>query len=261
VKVIDLTSEHQKLYFMCLEEWSEDIKEAGDHKECWYGRMKDRGLNVKLAEDDSGTIGGMIQYVPVEQSIIDGKDLYFIYCIWVHGHKQGRGNLQKRGMGKALLNAAEADAKALGAKGMAAWGVSLPFFMRASWFKKHGYKKADRQGIQVLLWKPFTADAVPPKWIRRKKAPELIPGKVTVSAFKNGWCPALNLAFERTKRAASGFGDIVAFKEYDTFDRETLSEWGISDSLFVNGKEIRNGPPPKYEKIKAKIEKSLKRLK
>ena len=77
----------------------------------------------------------------------------------MHGHKQGRGNFQKKGMGTALLAAAEADARELGAKGMAAWGVLLPFWMRASWFRKHGYRKADKLGMMALMWKPFTADA------------------------------------------------------------------------------------------------------
>ena len=29
-------------------------------------------------------------------------------------------------------------------KGIAAWGLSLPFWMKASWFKKHGFKKVDK---------------------------------------------------------------------------------------------------------------------
>ena len=73
----------------------------------------DRGLRVKLALDDSGTVGGMVQYLPIEQSFVEGKDLYFVLCIWVHGYKQGRGNYQKRGMGKAMLDAAEIDDKLL----------------------------------------------------------------------------------------------------------------------------------------------------
>ena len=59
-------------------------------------------------------------------------------------------------MGKALLVAAEDDARDRGAQGMAARGMFLPFWMKASWFKKQGYSKVDKQGLSVLLWKPFT---------------------------------------------------------------------------------------------------------
>ncbi len=262
MKIIDLSDEHEKLYFLCLEDWSEEIKEAGDHKENWYNRMKDKGLRVKLALDDGGEVGGMIQYTPIEQSFAEGTDLYLINCIWVHGHKEGRGNFQKRGMGKALLQAAEDDARALGAKGIAAWGIPLPFWMKASWFRKHGYTRVDKQGFlgQVLLWKPFTDGAIPPKWLRQKKQPEVTPGKVTVTAFLNGWCPAQNMVFERARRAASEFGDKVVFQPINTFDRDTFLEWGISDALFVDGKQVRTGPPPSYEKIKNAIAKKMKRL-
>jgi N-acetylglutamate synthase-like GNAT family acetyltransferase len=261
MKVIDLTDENKNLYFVCLEDWSEEIKEAGNHKELWFDRMKDKGLGVKLVLDDSGQVGGMIQYIPVELSPAEGKDLYFINCIWVHGHKKGRGNFQKKGMGKALLKAAEEDAQTKGAKGMVAWGVALPFWMKASWFRKRGYKKVDKQGMQVLLWKQFDENAAPPGWIKEKKKPETIPGKVTATAFLNGWCPAMNLVFERAKRAASEIGDTVVFQEMDTFDRETFLEWGISDALFIDGKQVRTGPPPSYEKIKKKIVKRVQKVK
>jgi len=96
------------------------MKEAGDHNETWYRKMKDKGLRVKLALDDAGEVDGMIQYTPAGHSFIEGNDLYFINCIWVHGYKHGRGTFQKRGMGKALLQAAEDDVKAMGVKGIVA---------------------------------------------------------------------------------------------------------------------------------------------
>ncbi|UCE04795.1 MAG: GNAT family N-acetyltransferase [bacterium] len=260
MKVVDLTDDHKPLYFLCLEDWSDEIKEAGDHKETWYDKMKDKGLVVKLAVDDNGEVGGMIQYLPVEQSFAEGNDLYFITCIWVHGYKKGRGNFQKKGMGKALLQAAEQDAASKGAKGMAAWGVALPFWMKASWFKKRGYKKVDKQGMSVLLWKPFTDEAIPPKWIKENKRPQKIPGQVTVTAFLNGWCPAQNMVFERAKRAAAEFGDKVVFKEINTFDRNVFLEWGISDALFINDKQVRTGPPPSYKKIRKLIAKRIRKL-
>jgi GNAT superfamily N-acetyltransferase len=127
MKVIDLPHEQENLYFQCLEEWSDEIKEAGDHKEQWFQKMKDMGLRVKVVVDDEGVIGGMIQYVPIEKVAVEGNDLYYTYCIWVHGHAQGRGNFQKKGMGKALLRAAEEDARNLGPKASSCGDCPFPF--------------------------------------------------------------------------------------------------------------------------------------
>jgi len=262
MKIIDLEEVHLPLYFVCLEDWSDEIKEAGNHKEIWYSRMKDKGLRVKLALDDSGTVGGMIQYTPIEHSTVEGKDLYFIYCIWVHGYKQGRGDFRRQGMGKALLQAAEDDVRALGAKGIVAWGLRLPIWMKASWFKKYGYRVVDKEGIQALLWKPFTVDAVPPKWIRQARTPSVVTNKVTITAFHSGWCPAQSLAVERARRVAqeSELRDKVALQEIDTFDPAVFREWGIADALFVDNKQVRTGPPPSYEKIRKLVVKRAKRL-
>jgi GNAT superfamily N-acetyltransferase len=262
MKLIDLDESHLNLYFVCLEDWSDEIKEAGHHKEVWYHRMKNRGLRVKLALDDQDTVAGMIQYVPIKYSFAEGVDLYFINCIWVHGHKQGRGNFQHRGMGKALLNAAEADARELGAKGIVAWGLIVPVFMRASWFKKQGYRRVDRQGIQVLLWKPFTSDATPPKWLPSNGKPQLEVNKVTVTAFCSGWCPAQNIAMERARRASADpqFADKVVFREINTFDQADFLRFGAADALFVNQKPVRTGPPPSYEKLRKVICKAAKKV-
>ena len=262
MKIIDLSEEHKKSFFVCLEDWSEEMKESGNHKEIWYKEMKEKGLRVKLAIDDAKNVGGMIQYIPIEYSFAEGTDLYLILCIWVHGHKEGIGNFQKKGFGKALLQAAENDAKELGAKGIAAWGLSLPFWMKAKWFKKQGYSQVDKEHVQVLLWKPFANDAVPPKWVRQKKKPEKEQGKVIVTSFKNGWCPAQNMVFERAKRATSApeFRGKVEFHEINTMEREFFMEWGIFDGLFIDDKEVRTGPPPSYDKIYEKIAKNVKKL-
>ena len=36
MKITDITPENEKQYFCCLEEWSDDMKEAGDYKQRWY---------------------------------------------------------------------------------------------------------------------------------------------------------------------------------------------------------------------------------
>ncbi len=261
MEIIDLNESHHASYFLCLEDWSADIQEAGDHKARWFAKTQAQGLRVKLAVDNQGVVGGMIQYLPIENSYVQGQHLYFIHCIWVHGYQQGRGNFQKQGMGTALLAAAEADAAAHEARGIAAWGLILPFWMKARWFKKHGYRAVDRVGIQQLVWKPFTAAANPPQWMRELKRPQAVPGQVTVTAFINGWCPAQNLVFERAQRAAAELGPPVVFQPIDTSDRAVFLEWGIADGLFIDGKQIWSGPPPSFEKIKGRIARQVRKLK
>ena len=141
---------------------------------------------------------------------------------------------------------------------MASWGLWLPVWMKASWFKRHGYRKADRQGLAVLLWKPFAAGAQPPRWHPKgKKLPDPVPGKVDVTAFVNGWCMAGNLTAERARRAATEFGDKVAYREIDTSEPGAVAEWGRSDALFIDRKEVSNGPPLSYVKIRSRIAKRV----
>jgi GNAT superfamily N-acetyltransferase len=261
MRIVDVDATTKLLFCQCLEDWSDDAKEAGDRRCHWVDRFTQRGLRAKIALDDAGTPGGMIQYLPIEGSTVDGSGLYFIPCIWVHGHEQGRGNFQGRRMGSALLAAAEEDARALGAKGMAAWGLWLPFWMRASWFKKHGYRSVDRDGIASLVWKPFREDARPPRFFRRTEKPlEQTPGRVNVTCFVNGWCGAGNMTAQRARRVAGEFGEVVAFREVDTSEHETVSEWGLADALFVDGKRVMTGPPISPERLRKIVQKKVARL-
>jgi hypothetical protein len=260
MKIADITPETESHYFCCLEEYSDDIKEAGDQKQKWYNHMKDKGLKVKFALDDNNVIGGMIQYLPVEHSIFEGENLFAVLCIWVHGHKQGRGDYRNRGMGKALLKAAEDDSRQLGANGLATWGLILPVFMRASWFKKQGYRVVDKSGIMRLMWKPFNENAKPPKFIKPKKQPAMGEGKVNVAIFKTGWCQTMNIAFERAKRASKDFTGKINLEEFQSTDKKVLAEWGITDALYIDGKEIRVGPAPSFKTIRKRIERRVNKI-
>jgi GNAT superfamily N-acetyltransferase len=260
MEIISLGEEYEDTYCRCLEDWSEEIREAGDYKKKWLEKKKAEGLRVKLAKNDKGEIVGMIQYIPIERAPVRGAGLYYVYCIWVHGYKQGVGDYQKRGIGSALLEAAEQDSRELGAKGMAAWGVTLPFFMRSSWFKKHGYRRADREGMLELVWKPFAEDAAPPLLLKMIKKPPTEKGVVSVTCFRNGWCPGQNLACERMRRAADEYPGRVKYAEIDTDLRENGDEWGLADAIFVDDKQIVTGPPPSYEALQKLLRKRIKRL-
>ena len=259
MEIVDISDSEVPTYCKCLEDWSQEFDDEGGRKLAWYGKMKERGLRVKLAREDDGRVVGMIQYAPAEATPIEGEGIHYVYCVWVHGYDQGPGNHQGRGIGKRLLAAAEEDAKALGSKGLAAWGLRLPFFMRSAWFRKQGYRVVDRDGMMELVFKPFVEGAAPPRFLERRDRPAAGDSRVTVTAYTNGWCPAQNIVFERAQRAAAGFPGAVDFVGIDTSDKETLAARGISDGLFIDGREVRTGPPPSYGKLRGLIAKQVKK--
>ncbi|MFT3916512.1 MAG: GNAT family N-acetyltransferase [Anaeromyxobacteraceae bacterium] len=261
-RVIALTEEHEAAYLVCLEDWpGSELAEAGDHKARWLSRMRDQGLRVKLALDADGQPAGMIQSVPIERSPFVGEGLEAILCIWVHGHAQGRGDRQGHGLGTALLEAAEADARSRGVAGLAAWGLAVPFWMRAAWFRRHGFRNAGRRGLARLVWKPFSPAATPPRWPEATgRRPEPVPGKVVVTGCLSGWCPAQNLAFERARRAAAAFGDRVEVRHVDTLDRANLLAWGEGEALWVDDRQVATGPPPTEARLARLIGRRVRRL-
>jgi hypothetical protein len=111
-----------------------------------------------------------------------------------------------------------------------------------------------------LLWKTFSKEARPPRWIKAKKKPARIPGKVVVTALANGWCSGINGMVERAKKICSELGGNVVFQEIDMTKREAVREWGMSDGLFIDDKNIYRGPPLTYDKIRNKIEKKVRKL-
>ncbi|NND84989.1 MAG: GNAT family N-acetyltransferase [Acidimicrobiia bacterium] len=261
MEIIDLTEQHRELFCLCLEDWSEEAREAGPRRSGWLDRMEPLGLRAKLAVDDAGEVGGMIQYLPIEHSFVLGEDLWVIPCIWVHSYDEGRGDFSGNGMGTALLEAAEQDARARGAKGMVAWGLGVPVWMKASWFRKHGYEVADRQNVRTLVWKPFDDDAVAPRWIPEKEPPfDRHPGKVNITAYSHGWCMAGNLVLERARRVADEFGDAVVFDEVRLPDRRAMVEHGQIDAVFLNGKDVSGGAPVSLEKLRRTVARQVRRL-
>ncbi len=256
-RITDLEPRYFEDWLHCFEPWSAEMTDGRDRKAAWYDRMKDRGLFVKLAIDDDGKAVGMIQVVPIEESFARGANLAFVECVWVHGHRRGVGKRQGRGLGTALVEAAEAEAHKRGALGIAAWGVVGPVWMRASWWRHNGYVTSDRDQGGILLWKPFEGAAEPPFW-PEPMAPRTA-ARPRVTCLSNGWCTAMNAVCARAERVARSMSDVVDYREIDTQDREEFARWGRSDAVFVDGRQIQIGPPPSERKIRKVIRQAAKR--
>lgn len=258
MKIVNLTKAIEPYYFVCLEDWNEDLYGVKSVKEKWFRQMKKKGLRVKIALNDENQHAGMIEYMPIEHSYTEGKDLYIVNCIWVHGYNKGLQNQQGKGIGKALLKTAEEDVKSIGKHGLAVWGLSEPYWMNALWFQKQGYKQVDQYDWFVLLWKQFNDKAIPPKWTRGTFKQKLVPGKVKVTAFYSGQCCSENTIYFTAKKAACGFGDKVIFEVIDMNQKENRDKYGMDWRLVVNGENLFHRHIPTYEEIKSKIAEKLK---
>lgn len=259
----DLNPSNRDRLCICLEDWSDDLKEVAPVKKKWCSYMEEKGLGAKLARNSEGKYLGMVQYLPAEYSSIEGEGLYFIQCVWIPKGKEVQGDYRKQGIGKALLQAAEEDIRSRGAKGIAAWGVSIPVWMKASWYRKQGYVRAQKEGIMELVWKPFSSDAQPPVFRKPRVKPQngKAEGKVLVHSYVNGLCPAMNLGAERARRAVQQAGERVEYSQTSTLEAKEIAESGMVDALFINGKEMPLGPPPSEKKILKAILREKKKLK
>ena len=251
ITVRDMETRDEPEFCRCLESWSEEMKESGDHKARWIEKMKSEGLGVKIAVDDDGGYAGMIQYYPSRFAPLEEPEdgLWFIHCTWVHGYKKGQGNYQKRGIGKSLLAAAEEDVRARGGRAVAAWGITLPFWMRSAWYKKHGYLPTDKDGGRELVVKSLDGENHSASWLKPGKTPpsRLDDGRTALTAFVSGACPSAGIACERLREAAAEAA--LPVEVIDSSDPANLTEWGRSDVLFIGSRKVEIGPPPSKAKL------------
>ncbi|MTI58576.1 MAG: GNAT family N-acetyltransferase [Firmicutes bacterium] len=257
-KVVNLSENEMYEYLCCLKTWDEGF--YSDRKRRWYNKKVRKGLCVKIIKDEKENVLGMVQYLPAEESFVEGEDVYLIQCIWIQGYDKGTGNVQKRGLGTLLLNAVEKDVKDKGANALIAWGMSFEEWMPASWYIKHGYTEIDRDGIRILVWKTFKDDVAKPKFIKRKKLPDTIKDKVLVNVFNDGWCQDLNIESDLTKKIVKEYGEKVVYKEYDTSDKKVLKEWGIDNAILVDKEWLTFGPYSVEEQLRELIEEKIKQL-
>jgi GNAT superfamily N-acetyltransferase len=251
MEIVDLTAEREELLHCCLKPYDEEFAIGVPRKREWFRQFRDRGARAKLAIDDDGEVAGMVQYVPVELAPhVVGDGIWVVLCIWVHAYEEGIGDRRGRGLGPALLEAAETEARERGAKGIAAWGITSPFWMNAPWFESQGYHRVDDHGWYALIFKPFSEGAGEPRWIEEVKRPGPLPGKVRVSSFAPGWCTSGNLIQEWARRAVEELGDPVVYEGFDTSDPEVVAEWGISTGLFVDGEELEVKGDETYERVR-----------
>lgn len=263
VKDMDESSEYYASTCTHVNE-SEEIDMDAKRRLVWLKNMHEKGLRVKVVYVD-GEIAGFLNMMPMEHSSMGplGDDLMVVWCLTVPKEFKGRG------AGRALMEAAEEEARRQGKKGLVTYGYRWDFwFMPASFLEKHGFEPVDSRSFNpeeesdevaemVLLWKPFDNSAQPPRFPESTYEFKPVPGKVVVDLFWDISCQTTNTEGRRVKEVAEEFGDKVVLNEHPTHDHDVFMKYQKHRGIFINGKEIGWGHEAPKEGVREAILKAM----
>jgi hypothetical protein len=218
---------------------SEEMDSCAERRLLWLKAMHAKGLRVKVATLD-GERAGFLHVVPIEFSPWGplGRDLLVIPCLCSVNKGYG--------VGKALLAAAEEEARRRGRKGIVTIGYHHDFwYMPASFFEANGLVRCvgarqanfDAKYKAAVLWKVFDEHVQAPVLLKPDYEFKPIPGKIVIDLFWNTFCQTSSIEAQRAKEVAAEFGDSVALNEYCADDRLVLLRHQIPRGIFINGRE------------------------
>ncbi len=254
MRLLDVDERTEATFLRCLHDEKPDDPRTVQLRRSAYRMQRERGLRAKVIVTDADEVAALCQYTPIEHSFIEGERLMAVLCLWVHGYDHHIGNRQGGGMGRMMLDAIEEDARDAGLDGVAAWGMDFPYWNPVSFFEHMGYERVETDGMTVLVWKPFTEDASPPRLVKQVRRPVGDPNRISVRVFQNGWCTGMCDLCVAIRAAVDGLDDIVDYLEIDVTDPEVHREWGISNGIYIEGEEHRaNEPPPTSDVLREDI--------
>jgi GNAT superfamily N-acetyltransferase len=235
------------------------VHESQEHDACgrrrlaWLHAMHDRGLRALVAQLD-GQPAGFAYVMPIEVSPWGplGRDVMVLNCLFVLLPSQ------HKGIGHALLAAAEDETRRQGRKALVTTAYYHDFwFMPATFFEACGFTAAARKDTRAILWKVFDPTAQPPELLERQQRFEPVSGKVVVELFWHTFCLTSNVEAQRVRQVAAEFGDRVVLREYCADNPEVLRKYQTPRAIYVNGREIGWGYAAPKDGIRAAIRDAL----
>jgi GNAT superfamily N-acetyltransferase len=253
-----MTPEDEYFVATCTHEnESEEVDASAKRRLAWMREREPLGLRVKVALVDGKRVG-FLYAMPIDISPWGplGEDLLVFPCLYVLNDEQ------KQGAGRALVEAAEEEARRQGLRGLATFGYYWEgfWFMPAPFFEHMGFEMVERRGDFALHWKPLDPSAAKPALMSRSYEFEPVDGKVVVDLFWQSFCLTGDEEATRVREVAAEFGDRVVLREYCGDDRDILLEYQIPRAIFVQGNEIGWGYEAPRDGIRDAIQQALDRI-
>jgi len=235
---------------------SQEIDDCARERRHLFNSLRAQGASFKVAAVGHD-LAGFAYGIPIERSPWGpiGESLSVIPCLYVLPP------FTSRGIGRALIDAIETDARAAGRSGVTVTAYRGPagadWFMPATFFERLGYASVAVRAAEVLLWKPFTDDATPPRQLESRYVFEPVPDAVAVDLFWNAFCPTSAIEARRVREVCQEFGDRVRLREFQAEQRDILLRHGIPRGIYVNGKHIGWGYEAPKDGIRDAVQSAL----
>jgi GNAT superfamily N-acetyltransferase len=233
----------------------------------WLREQHRYGLRVKVALIDGRHVG-FLYAMPVEIAPWGpvGRDLMAIQCLAAN-------KPAGQGIGRALMEAAEEEARRQERKGIIVIAYYHDFwFMPAYFFEKCGYSRigeiaevtdvAERiyMSNRALLWKVFYDSAEPPRFHKPNYVFKPVSGKVVVDLFTTRSCRTYDVEAQRVREVAGEFGGSVVLREYCADDPKVRDEYGLCRGIFINGKAVGWGAEAPKDNVRTEVEKAKQKI-
>ncbi len=249
-----MTDKHFPFVTLCTHEYqpSDERDRVIALRRSWLERMTARGLKVKVAIDEGQPVG-FVHCLPLELGVtgMSGTDLTAIPCLTLK-YQSVYDRKTSSGYGRALMEAAESEART-SSKGVAVVAHDDDFwFMPAGFFRRLGYREVSRRADTVVMLKSFEP-VEPPALHRPSYQPRLVRGKVAVDVFWDPICGTSIVEMLRLRDVCADFGDGVVLSEYDCSDKDAPEGHRIGRAVFIDGRRVDWGHEVPRDGLKQEI--------
>jgi GNAT superfamily N-acetyltransferase len=254
LQIRDMQPQDERFVASCTHVGETDEWDASCQRRIpWLHEMQEQSLRVKVALLD-GQHAGFLYLLPIEVAPAGpvGRDLSVIQCLTV------RNSLQGHGVGRALIAAAEEEARKQGRKGIVVTGFYHDFwFMPAPFFEECGFTVARREGNTAILWKTFDDQAQAPAFVERHYRFWPVEGKVAIDLFWSRSCLTTDTEAQRVREVAAEFGDAVLLREHCADDPAVRARYGVYRAIYVDGQEVSWGYEAPREGLRKAIQEAM----
>jgi GNAT superfamily N-acetyltransferase len=237
MELVDISAETESAFFTCLQVGEPEDPEATAPCRTWYTEYKDKGYKAQVLKLDHGRFVGKCHYIPIEYSPFVGRDLLAILCLCVHCYEHHPGDQRHRGYGRLMLDRVEQHARSSGYQGVVAWAMDW-HWNPVSFYEHMGYVRVDTEDKVVVVWKPFEANAEPPRLLRLDPMPGPSSEKVQVVVADNPWCDG-NSKLMTARDAVKGIERLVEYAEVGPPCRDRIIHLGHVGGVFLDGQAYR----------------------